>query len=185
MDDRDRIFLEKQVDFDIRPGYIWTPVRTKPRQEKKLAEYCIANSIEEYLPLRKSVRRYGRKNFEFQVPMFSGYIFCRISQDSFQRLILSKAYFYRIQMDEMLEKVLVEELKSIRMMEQLTRESMDVVVRPEIVEGTLVNVKKGPFRGISGIVTRRKGKTEITVNIEILGQSVTAKIDIEDLEINQ
>ncbi len=38
---------------------------------------------------------------------------------------------------------------------------------------------------MAGIVERRKDSTVISINIEILGQSATTVIDIEDIETNE
>ncbi len=163
-------------------GALWTPVRTRPRCEKKLAEFCVSRRIDMYLPLRKSLKRYQRRTFEFQVPMFPGYIFCQINEENSKTIVMSKAYLHRIRIDDYAEKNLIEELISIRALELMQKHDATLLVRPEIVSGAKVKVSKGPFAGLSGIVDKRKSSTTITINVELLGQSVTAQIDVEDIE---
>ena len=162
----------------------WTPIRTKPRQEKKLAEYCKFNSITCYLPLRKSIKRYDRRSVEHQVPMFPGYVFCAISEDNYRTLLSSGTIVYRINMTEVLEKKLINDLISLQHFEILAMQK-EVIVRPEIVTGSQVAVIQGPLRGITGVVEQRKKDTLITLNVEILGQSVSAVIDISDVELEE
>ena len=166
-----------------KPGLLWTPVRTKPRQEKKLADYCNAHGFEFYLPLKKNVRRYQRRTVEFMVPMFPGYIFCSVDEEIYQTLLHSGAVVYRITMDDNKEKRLIADLNDLRIFEEIISQK-EVIIRPEIAEGTQVRIRSGPLRGASGIVEKRKDKTMLTINIEILGQAVSTVIDIEDIEID-
>lgn len=162
----------------------WTPVRTKPRQEKKLVEYCKSNEFACYLPLRKSVKRYEKRSVEFMVPMFPGYVFCAVDEESYRTLLSSGTIVYRINMTKESEKGLIADLISLQNFERLAMEEK-VVVRPEIIAGAIVKVKTGPLQGITGIVEKRKNETMITVNVEILGQSVSAAIDIGDVELEE
>lgn len=166
------------------PGHIWTPVRTKPRREKKLAEYCEAKGVEFYLPLKKRIHRYGRRTVEFFIPMFPGYVFCCLDEKKYQTILRSNCIVFRINIDEAGEEELLRELKSIRAFEKLSHET-EVTVKPELVEGARVKINSGPFQGTTGFIERRKGKTLLTVNIEILGQSVTAEVDAGDLDVDK
>ena len=163
---------------------LWTPVKTKPRCEKKLAKFCTPHNIICYLPLRKSVRRYQRRSVEFFIPMFSGYVFCLLDHDKLQKLVFCNAFAYKIAMNEYSEKILIDELNSVQIIEK-SQEFTTITVRPEIVSGAKILIKNGPFKGMAGIVERRKDSTVISINIEILGQSATTVIDIEDIETNE
>jgi transcription antitermination factor NusG len=160
---------------------IWMPVRTKPRQEKKLKEYCDAHGIPCYLPLQKRMHRYNRRCVEFFIPMFSGYVFCQVNDARFSQMVCSNAVLFKIDVDEFDEGNLLDELNSIRRLELLSSEQ-EVVVKPELVPGVPVMIKHGPLQGMSGIVSARNKKTILSVNIEMLGQSVSAEVDIEFLE---
>ncbi len=163
-------------------NFLWTPVRSKPRQEKKLAGFCAANGIQVYLPLRKVAKRYQRRTVENEIPMFPGYIFCCLDEEAFRTMCLAGAVLYRIGMDKELEKTLIRELNSLRILERAS-EDVELIVAPEIIKGAQVKITNGPMRGISGVVLKRRKKMTITVNIELLGQSATAEIDVGDLEI--
>ena len=82
------------------------------------------------------------------------------------------------------EDVLIEELEAIRSLEVIAKEA-EVIVKPELVSGKAIIVKHGPLQGIAGVIEKRKGKTLISVNIEILGQSVSAEVDAGDLEVDE
>ena len=171
-----------KIDISHFPGLTWTPVRTKPRQEKKLAEYCKSKSVKYYLPLKINARRYNRRTVEFTLPMFPGYIFCALNEELYRSLLISGTIVYRIQMDENSEKRLIGDLNDLIDFENMAQQAK-IQVRPEIVSGVKITVKSGPLMGISGIVEKRENTTVLSVNVEILGQSVSAAIDIEDVDL--
>jgi len=164
--------------------FIWTPVRTKPRREKKLAEFCSANNILYYLPLNRKLSRYQRRTVEFYVPMFPGYIFCSLDEHAFKRVLQSNAVIYRINLDDAGESELIEELLAVQTIEQMSREK-EIIVKPELIEGSKIKICNGSFSGTEGIINRRKGKTLISINIELLNQSVSIEVDAGDLELNK
>lgn len=166
------------------PGFTWMPVRTKPRREKKVLEFCQANNILCYLPLNKKVHRYERRSVEFHVPMFSSYVFCNMNEDKYQRLLCSNAILFKIDIDKSAEENLIRELNAVQSLEKLSLET-ELSVKPELVGGVRVTVNNGPMRGMQGIIKKRKGKTLIFVNIDLLGQSVSAEFDAGDLEAEQ
>lgn len=160
---------------------LWTPVRTKPRQEKKLAQYCKAKGVAVYLPLINKQHTYGKRKVEFSSPMLPGYVFCRVDEKSYQKILPSNAIVYKIDMDSYSEKKLKIELKILRVFERLSN-SCQIEVKPELVEGTVVEITSGSFRGIEGIVESRKNHSFLIVNIDMLGHSVKAQIKAEHLE---
>lgn len=159
----------------------WTPIRTKPRQEKKLSRYCAANNIPYYLPLIQKIHRYGNRRETFSSPMFPGYVFCRINENLFSKLQLSNAVVYKIAIDAHIERTLIQELKAIRIFERMSN-SGTIEISPELIAGTAVEITRGLFQGITGIVQCRKGKLMLIVSIELLGQTAAVEINASDLE---
>lgn len=160
----------------------WTPVKTKARCEKKLAAYCEGNNLPYYLPLIRSAKRQKRQNLVFYIPMFSGYVFCALNDENFRKIANSNTVVHKLRMDEISEKILIEELNAIKKMEEQSDE-FEIIVKPEIVEGKKVKVSSGPLQGLIGVVAKRQKKAMISVNLELLGQSVSAEIDLEHLEL--
>jgi transcription antitermination factor NusG len=166
--------------IEKRPGLRWLVARTRPRAEKKFAEYCSKREVTHYLPLRRSVRRYKRRVVTFDVPMFPGYIFVQIPADDYSCLHESFHFLCVVDTRESVEDRLIDDLNDLQRLEEAT-DSGEVEVRAEIVPGRTVRVETGPFMGLNGIVTRRKGKERITVNIDLIGQSVSVEMDVGEV----
>ncbi len=172
-----------KVDIQYVEGHQWVVVRTKPRGEKRVFEYCSIHDVTAYLPLRRSVRRYARRTVEFKIPIFTGYVFCQVSPAQFATLngCQNTAQIIRAKGD--MELQLISELQNVQIFED-AMEDGEITVKPEITVGDLVKIKSGPFTGLSGIVTRWKNKVRMSVNIEMVGQSAMLEVDAGEVEID-
>ncbi len=63
----------------------WYAVQIRPRTEKLVAQVLDHKGFENYLPLYKARRRWSDRLKEMELPLFPGYIFCRLD---FSRRIL-------------------------------------------------------------------------------------------------
>lgn len=169
--------------IEVLPDRRWVVVRTKPRCEKKLAEYCQRRAIHCYLPLRRSVRRYGKRVVEFMIPIFGGYVFAQPLAEQRQPLLESRYLAHVMDAEGPLEAVLVRELADIRILEEATL-CGDLLVRPEVEAGRTVEIRSGPLAGLHGIVTRRKNKARLCVNVDMVGQSVSVEVDVDEVNLN-
>lgn len=164
------------------PGFVWTVAHVRTRCEKMVASFATRHGIMHYLPLRRRVKRYQRRNVETWLPMFNGYLFVRLGEGDHELLTQCHRVIRFFQMSPEREARLLADLQSVRMLELAAQASMVVVVSPELAPGRSVLINSGPFRGIRGIVMRRKDATRVTVNVEMLGQSVSAELDVGELE---
>ena len=164
-----------------KAGMRWTAVHTRARCEKVVARFCEVNELPYYLPLRRQAKRYQRRTIENWIPMFKGYIFVQISDDGYQVLIKSNKVANILPVNAVEEDKLISELQDIQKMEELSRQE-ELIVQPEVEVGKQVRVISGPLQGATGVVQKRGQKMRVTVNLDILGQSVSAELDLGDVE---
>ena len=90
----------------------------------------------------------------------------------------------KVKIDEVSEKQLIVDLNNVKIFEKYSQQK-EVEIKPELVSGVQVQVTKGPLCGISGIIQKRKNNIAVTVNIGMLGQSVSVEVDMGDVEIEK
>lgn len=137
-----------------------------------------------YLPLQRRARRYQRRTVETLLPMFPGYLFARMNEQERSVVRQFNRVVAVLPVNRPAETQLVEELHAIQKLEELSR-TQNLIVQPELLPGRRVLITKGPLCGTHGIVTRRHRKTRVTVNVEILGQSVSADLDVEEVAVEK
>ena len=162
----------------------WTAVRTKPRCEKQLSRFAEVKNIPFYLPLLRRRKRYQRRQVETLIPMFPGYVFVQIQRNNTDILFESNrvAHILPVQ-SETEENRLIRELNDVRVIE-LAELEKELIVNPDIIPGRPVLISEGPLRGCHGIVEKRDDRARVTVNLELLGNSVTAIMDLREVELN-
>ncbi len=167
-----------------KPGFSWTAVYTRPRCEKVVADHCARCRVACYLPLRRRAKRYQRRTVETFLPMFPGYVFVQLDSASRVALLRSHKVVTVLPVDSVQEARLVAELGEIQRLEQAELEC-ELEVGPDLVVGKPVVITAGPLRGLTGIVERRHTRCRVSINVEMLGQSVSAELDVGDVEIGE
>ena len=56
----------------------WYAVYTRSRHEKTVAEQLVHKSVEHFLPLYESIRKWKNGRFKVHLPLFPGYLFVNI-----------------------------------------------------------------------------------------------------------
>src|SRR5450432_153485 len=59
----------------------WFAVRVKSNREKIIASMVQNKDVEAFLPLYNSRRRWSDRVVSVELPLFTGYVFCRLNPD--------------------------------------------------------------------------------------------------------
>ncbi|MDD3464150.1 MAG: transcription termination/antitermination NusG family protein [Candidatus Cloacimonetes bacterium] len=159
-------------------GQRWEVIHTKPRCEKKLAEYARRNGITYYLPQMDSKRVYQRRVVSFTKPMFPSYLFCVLDARSRQTLLISgyTVSFIRVHQQEQL----LQELRNIKLSRLPEIELQNTIW---LSEGLQVEIMQGPLKGVTGVVESHDKLDEVRLQVQILRQAVLVKIDPRNVKI--
>ncbi len=160
------------------PELLWFVAHTRPRREKKLAEYCERQGIACTLPCYDSPHKYRGKTVVFRKPLFPGYVF----------LQLEPARKDTVRQNEHVANLLdVFDQETFR--QQLTDillaldSNLGVRLAPAIGEGMRVRIKAGPLQGIEGWVEQRYGMTTVLLRLDFISQAAAVKLEADLLEL--
>jgi transcription antitermination factor NusG len=156
------------------------PVYTKPRCEKVVEEHCGRHGVPCYLPLLRRAKRYQRRTVETFLPMFRSYLFAQVDEEVRSRIVQSHRVVRLVEVAPHQEADLIRELNDILCLTQL-QAAAELVVLPELQPGLPVLITDGPFKGMTAVVARRRNLTRVAVNVELLGQSVVAEMDVGEI----
>ncbi len=150
----------------------WWAIHTRPRCEKRMADWLRLERHDQYLPLRRSVRFYPGKRVEFFKPLFPGYTFGCFS------LLARQAVFHSDFAANILHVAdQTHFLTQIEPIKQALALDAPLELCPYLESGARVRITAGRFRGLEGIVQRKAGKTRIVLSVDILQRSVSMEID--------
>ncbi|MCK4311218.1 MAG: UpxY family transcription antiterminator [Candidatus Cloacimonetes bacterium] len=166
---------------DLEPasdGLRWFVAHTKPRREKKLAEYSLKNSINYYLPQKDSVRIYKYRKVKFTKPLFAGYIFIKCTLKQRDTLIITGHTAYFLHIPD--EKELLEELMQIYSGRQKGAEFKETRF---LEKGIRVKIISGPFQDLTGVVENQKDVTEVVLQVNLLRQAVSVSVSSDQVKV--
>ena len=156
----------------------WYVAHTRPRREKKVAEYCEREGFAVTLPCYRSVKKYRGKTAVFQKPLFPNYVFLQLQPH--QKQVVYQSDHVANLLEVVDQQLFKEQLGDI--LAALETE-MEIFLAPQITPGARVKIKSGPLRGVEGMVERRSGMTLVLLRLDFISQAAAVKIDAEELEL--
>jgi transcription antitermination factor NusG len=157
---------------------LWYVAHSRPRCEKKLAQYCEREGIAATLPTYRAVHKYRGKTAVFHKPLFPGYVFLHMVPLKRQRIYQSD-YVANL-LDVFDQALFVRQLGDI--LRALDTE-LEIRLAPVIGEGSRVRIKSGPLAGMEGWVERRYGMTTALLRLDFIAQAAAVKLEAHELEL--
>ena len=156
----------------------WYVAHTRPRREKKLAEYCEREGFLVTLPCYRTAHKYRGKTVTFRKPLFPGYVFLQLLQAQRQKVYQSDYVANLLDVPD--QETFAQQLGDIL---QALETDLEVFLAPQITAGARVKVKSGPLRGMEGWVQERAGVTMVLLRLDFISQAAAVKIEATELEI--
>ncbi len=157
----------------------WYAAYTSANHEKRVAEQLAQRSVEHFLPLYETVRRWKDRRVRLQFPLFRGYVFVRLAlRDRLQVLQVpgvSRLIGFKSAPTPLKEQE-IEALKKGLLY------GLHAEPHPFLTAGRRVRIKAGPFEGMEGILIRRKGKLRLVLSIDVILRAIAVDVDVVDVE---
>ena len=163
-----------QLDGELK----WYAAYTSANHEKRVAEQLERRSVEHFLPLYESVRRWADRRVRLQLPLFPGYVFVRMAVRDRLKVLEVPGVAHLVGFGGQLTPVPEEDIQAIRMCLAVPNR-----VQPHryLKRGQRVRVLNGPLTGLTGIVVRQRKQTRFVISFDLLQRSVAVEIDATDL----
>lgn len=171
----DELYGELALDNDSQK---WQVIHTKPQCEKKLAEYLKRSLIYYYLPMLDSIRVYKYRKVTFTKPMFPGYIFARFNPSDKNTILISGKVVSFLKVPN--ENELLNDLNNIYLGRT---HKADLTEGLWLQKGWYVEITSGSLRGIRGVVKNQSKLNEVTLQVNILRQAITMKVNPLDVKV--
>jgi len=155
----------------------WFVIYTKPRHEKKVAQYLKHLNFEYFLPTIRRLKILAKKKKHITSPLFPSYIF--VKPDSVQRYIESMqlpGVLYYVKTGNQIAKVSEATIAKLQSLDKKNYQE-DVEVSAEYFgKGNIINIDAGPFKGFDCEVIEHKGKYKVLVRLELLQRNIIVDI---------
>jgi transcription antitermination factor NusG len=162
---------ELELEAFLRPH--WYAIHTSAKHERKVAAELGRRSVESFLPLYSSVRRWKDRRVRLQMPLFPGYLFVHLALNDRVRVLQVPGVAKLVSFGGLPVALPDEQLEALR---AGLRGQLRAEPHPFLTVGRRIRVLRGPFEGIEGILERKKGVLRVVVSLELILRSVAVEV---------
>lgn len=154
------------------PAGEWFALQVKTRTEHQVAALLRVKGYEEFLPTH-NVRK---KRVLSQVPLFPGYVFCRINSHAYGLIVTTPGVIRIVEFGGRPAPIDPDEIRSIQL---IVNSGVPICVWKGLNVGDKIRIEEGPLRGAVGVLTSILSKQRLLVSISMMMRTVVAEVDPE------
>lgn len=157
----------------------WFAVYTRYKREKIVSKELSRLGIENYLPLQKFYRSYERKKKIVELPLFSCYLFVKITKQEFRKVEDLDGVVKFVNFSNNLISIPEEEVLIIK---RIVGEGTELEVEEQkFEEGDYVEVIRGSLNGLKGKLLHKKSKKNFLIELDKVGYNIKLEINPKDV----
>jgi len=152
----------------------WFAILAKTGREKNATLLLENSGFECYLPVSKSRRKWSDRMKEIDVPLFPGYLFCRMNPNDRLPVLITPGVVQIVGTGKTPIPIEEEEIAAIQ---RVGSSGLSTMPWPYLRVGQMAQIAEGPLRGMSGIVVRIKSGLKLVLSVQLLQRSIAVEID--------
>src|ERR1700730_5446957 len=174
LDVRERLVLSAE-QVEVR----WFAAYTSANHEKRVAEQLMQRSVEHFLPLYGSLRKWRDRSVKLDLPLFPGYVFVRLAIRDRLRVLQTPGVAKLVGFNGMPAALPDDEIEALK--KGMVR-GVRAEPHPFLSVGRRVRVKAGPLEGVEGIVVRRKNRLRLVISLDLIHRAAAVEVEAAALE---
>jgi transcription antitermination factor NusG len=163
--------IEEQHGYFTNP---WFALRVKSRSEKLVATIARHKGFEEFLPLYQTRRRWSDRFKVVELPLFPGYVFCRMNPELRLPLLTIPGVLSFVGIGKVPVPIADAEISAIQ---RAIGAGLLAEPYPFLEVGQQVRLAEGPLAGLEGLLVEVRKQHRILVSVSLLKRSVAVEID--------
>ena len=160
-----------------RKHHPWYAIRVQAKFEKVASTILREKGFEEFLPLYRARHQWSDRVKQLDLPLFPGYLFCRIDIAETQLpIVMTPGVLGIVGAGRYPIAVSDEEIETVR---AVVTSGLPTMPWPSLNAGCRVLLERGPLAGVEGIVLDVNKKFRLIVSVQLLQRSVAVEIERE------
>lgn len=151
----------------------WYGLRVKSNHERIAATALKGKGYEPFLPSYKVCRCWSDRIKETELPLFPGYVFCRMDAADRLGVLTSTGVVGIVGVGKVPAPIDEREIEAVR---AVTHSGLPAQPWP-FQPGDTVQVQNGPLRGVQGIVESVNERQRLVVSVMLLQRSISVEMD--------
>jgi transcription antitermination factor NusG len=168
------LFFPDRPDAEGGASLPWYALSVKHQHEKAIEAALRHKGFDAFAPMYRSRRKWSDRTKEIELPLFSGYVFCRFAHEAKVNVLNTPAISRVVDFGGVPAAIPDAEIEAIR-----TIVNSDLPTRPwpNLKPGDRVRVERGPLRGVEGTLVKEKDALELVVSVELLQRAVAVHVE--------
>lgn len=154
-------------------SFPWYALQVRPRFEKIIASTLASKGYEGFLPLYRHRSRWSDRMKEVELPLFSGYLFCRFDINKRLPVVITPGVMHIVGIGNTFYPVDDEEIAALQ---AIVLSGLQTEPRSYLNIGEKVRIEIGPLAGVEGILQAMRGSNRLIVSVSLLQRSVSVEI---------
>ncbi len=159
-----------------KPVEQWFAVQVRPRSEKAVTSIASNRGYEAFLPLRRVRRRWSDRVKQLDMPLFPGYLFCRLEVSHRLPLLTVPGVLGLVGVGKTPLPIDDAEIFNIQ---AVVKSGLWTEPCAFLESGQLVRLEGGPLAGLEGLYIESRSEHRIVVSVSLLRRSVGIEIERE------
>jgi transcription antitermination factor NusG len=156
----------------------WYAAYTRSHHERCVAEQLQTRTVEHFLPLYETVRKWKDRRKRMELPLFPGYIFVRIALQERLRVLVVPGVVRLVGFDNHPAALPDNEIEALR---SVMGRGLRSEPHPYLTVGRKVRIARGALEGMEGVLVRKKGRVRLVLSIDLIRQSAMIEVDSADV----
>jgi transcription antitermination factor NusG len=152
----------------------WFALRVRSRYEKLVATMANSMGFEDFLPVYQSHRRWSDRVKLVELPLFPGYVFCRLNAEHRLPLLTIPGVLHFVGIGRVPVPIADAEIAAIQ---KALQSGVSAEPWPFLEAGHRVRLEAGPLAGLEGILVESPKKDRVVVSVTLLNRSVAVGIE--------
>lgn len=158
---------------------LWYATHMRANHEKQVAEQLAHRSVEYFLSLYQSVRRWKDRKVQLQLPLFPGYVFVRLALRDRLQVLQIPGVARLVGFNGTPTSLPETEIEALR---TSLKSGVRAEPHPYLTVGRRVRIVSGPFQCHEGILSRKKNCVRVVISLDLIMRSISVEIDPAVLE---
>lgn len=164
--------------------YSWHAVYLRYRTEKKVQEELNLKGVECYLPLKYTKRYWSDRIKIIGEPLFTSYIFVRISPLEYYDVLTVKGALHYITFENKAVVISDDKIELLKLFVEKVNDNIQVSTE-RLAKGNIVKITKGPLKDHEGEVIEMRGKNYAILRFNELGFHIQVDLNLNEMELVQ
>jgi transcription antitermination factor NusG len=152
----------------------WYAIRVRSRCEKMVSDQLQQKGYEQFLPMYWSRRLWSDRVKTLEVPLFTGYLFCRFDVEGRLPILQTPGIVNILGKGRIPLPVDPLQIENIR---AAVNSGQSLQPWPRLEIGKKVRVEFGPLRGVQGTLLRYKNSSQLILGVDLMQRAIAVEVE--------